>query len=64
MHLRGLIDSGKLSGDGIAQALEQSQTRWNKACDEFAEAERKFGLTTKESYANMIAADYRGASYF
>lgn len=63
-YLRGLIGSDQLSGEGIARALDESQERWNTACDEFSAAERKFGLTTKESYANMIAADVRGGGYF
>lgn len=63
-HLRNLVGSEQLSGPGIAQALEASQQRWNAACNEFALAEQKFGMRTKDAYANMMAADQRGASYF
>lgn len=63
-YLRGLVGGEQLSGEGIAQALEESQHRWNDACQEFARAEREFGMRTKDSYANMIAADHRGAAYF
>jgi uncharacterized protein YukE len=62
-NLRNLISSGQLTGEGIATALDESQTRWNSACDEFAQAEQDFGTKTKDSYANMMAADHRGAGY-
>lgn len=62
-HLRNLVSSGQLTGDGIATALEQSQTRWNNACSEFAQAEQEFGTKTKDAYVNMMAADQRGGSY-
>lgn len=63
-HLRNLVGSDQLSGEGIAAALEASQARWNTACAEFAAAEQRFGTTTKDSYANMMAADQRGGSFF
>lgn len=63
-HLRGLMDSGQLTGEGIAQALTDSQTRWRAACDDFAQAEEDFGNRTQDAYVNMMAADHRGAGYF
>lgn len=63
-HLRNLVSSGQLTGDGIATSLNESQERWNNACNEFAVAEQRFGQTTKESYVNMMAADVRGGGYF
>jgi hypothetical protein len=62
-HLRNLVSSGQLTGQGIATELEASQTRWNTACDEFATAEQDFGVKTKDAHVNMMAADMRGGSY-
>lgn len=63
-HLRNLMSSDQLTGEGIASALDQSQERWNTACGEFALAEQQFGMKTKDAYVNMMAADHRGGSYF
>lgn len=63
-HLRNLISSDQLSGEGIAAALDASQQRWNTACNEFATAEQQFGMKTKDAFANMMAADHRGAGFF
>lgn len=63
-HLRGLVSSGQLSGEGIRQALEQSHTRWNSACDEFAIAEEKFGTQCHDTYSNTMASDHRAAGFF
>jgi uncharacterized protein YukE len=62
-YVRGLVGGDELTGQ-IADALEASKQRWHTACDEFAMAERRFGTTTKEAYANMMAADARGANLF
>lgn len=61
-HLRNLIGTDQLNGEGIAQSLDTMQTRWNNACEEFAQKEREFGMRTKDSYSNMIATDRRGGS--
>jgi uncharacterized protein YukE len=61
-NLRNLISGGQLTGDGIATAMQESQDRWNAACDEFATAEQQFGVKTKDAFVNMMAADVRGGN--
>lgn len=63
-YLRNLITSGLLDGPGIARGLDESQGNWNAACVEFSQCERDYGLTTKDAYMNMMAADRRGGGYF
>lgn len=63
-YLRNLVSADQLRGEGIQQALEASQKRWNLACNDFANAEQQFGMRCKDSFANMMACDQRAAGYF
>jgi hypothetical protein len=63
-HLNQLVSSGQLTGDGIATELQNSQRRWNEACDAFAQAEEDFGNRTIDASVNAFAADAKGGSYF
>lgn len=61
-HLNNLFNSEQLTGDGIAQALATSQSRWNAALADFARAELEFGRLVQEAAANMNTTDQRGGA--
>lgn len=63
-HLRSLFANGHLEGEGIQQALEASQNRWNAACDSFANAEQRFGQQCHSTYTNTMATDRQCGGYF
>lgn len=63
-HLRSLVSAGLLRGEGIEQALTASHSRWNAACNDFADAEQRFGEQCHNTYTNTMATDLRCGGYF
>lgn len=59
--LRSHIGNKDFDGQ-MAIALDEAQQRWTLRCDELANSENRFGIATKDCFADMMATDARRAA--